>query len=40
MEIHPRKGVLKEKFPNTRKHSHPIIHTCTCAHAHTYRYSL
>ena len=23
MELHPRKGVLKrEKFPNTRKHSH------------------
>ena len=22
MEIHPRKGVSKEKFPNTRKHSH------------------
>ena len=22
MEIHPRKGVLKEKFPNIRKHSH------------------
>ena len=23
MEIHPRKGVLKEKFPNTRKHFSP-----------------
>ena len=22
MEIRPRKGVLKEEFPNTRKHSH------------------
>ena len=22
MEIHPSKGVLKEKFPNTRKPSH------------------
>jgi len=22
MEIRPEKGVLKEKFPNTRKHSH------------------
>ena len=23
MELHPQKGVLKrEKFPNTRKHSH------------------
>ena len=22
MEIHPRKEVLKEKFPNTRKHYH------------------
>jgi len=22
MEICPGKGVLKEKFPNTRKHSH------------------
>ena len=23
MEFHPRKGVIKrEKFPNTRKHSH------------------
>ena len=26
MEIHPRKGVLKEeKFPNTRKHSHQQV---------------
>ena len=26
MDIHPRKGVLKEeKFPNTRKHSHQWV---------------
>ena len=25
METHPKKGVLKEKFPNTRKHSHQWV---------------
>ena len=25
MEIRPRKGVLKEKFPNTRKHSNQRV---------------